>query len=1085
MSRKIVNRILLTLALTLAFPTGLAAQRNYKFQSQSVLAKGKWVKVKTAKSGIHEISYATLREMGFSNPAQVSVYGEGGRFRPLHLMEADLKTQPDDPEQVAVLHKDDKLYFYAIGLNDPKLTDEGYVAGEMNIYNTRSHYYLTDYGTPLLMATSGDVADNPVDASVGYGYSFHEKDVLYGNHNSGQYFWEYSIIDEPLKSWTVRPALMADNCMGSLGADIMVWVTEKTLTPPGSFSVALNGKKESWVPGTENVSQLSTYRVDSVSLPLGNVDITISSNEPWVDDAWLDKWILTYDKDIRKATSTMRQERLGILGNKPGGFVAIPQGCMGFDVTDPVHPTVMAATDSRAWLQQDKDIQELVFINPEKTQYGVTNPQEIANQNIHALKYEPYEFIIYTTSEFRQQADKIAELHKKYDGTLTLVLDVNDVYNEFSSGNVDPMALRLCTKMFYENGDRVLKNVMLFGPIRSDVRDILRNGNPDNFIIGFQEGGTQAGRALAIALDFYGMTADNVAPSLYNSPMDVGVGTLPVNSAEEADLAVSKIGSYLAHLNSGDMANIVNETMAVSCTGDTHTHDHAAQSIDTTFHKYVRAAGIPKIPHSTVMYDYYVTPGATTAFCDKLNDGKLMSIYIGHSTQSGLGGFISTGDITSLNNTIPTFMFFAGCDIAYPDFGGGGIGIDAVLRAPRGLIGSVSSTRTAYSNANLTLCQIFIKNLYYSSGSAQKTRTRPATAGEIYGRAKSEMAQPNELPFIYIGDPALTIPVTLLEVRTDALAKSEYRGGDILEIKGTVRDTRGYLYTSYNGTIVVKVCAPSQQRRQLTDPSFINTFYDDKMTTVTANVRSGKFTVRIPLPKECDRFLSFTGENRNNLNVYLSSYNPFSHMAGGGYVEVPMAYENSQTAATPDTDAPSVSLSYNDDTRNLDIEIADNTAIMTGVGNGGGISVTIDGKPVTITSDKPGAVMLSYATSVPLDTYATGRHSAVVTAKDMAGNVSKGATLEFNISENGPAVNFRANSEYAVDHMTFTLASSLNTLEMVIYDPDGKQVYNSYVSPGNFSWECADAQRGTYRAAVRSSRAGRASSGWVSFTLID
>ena len=75
MSRKIVNRILLTLALALAFPTGLAAQRTYTFQSQSVLAKGKWVKVKTAKSGIHEISYEKLREMGFSNPAQVSVYG--------------------------------------------------------------------------------------------------------------------------------------------------------------------------------------------------------------------------------------------------------------------------------------------------------------------------------------------------------------------------------------------------------------------------------------------------------------------------------------------------------------------------------------------------------------------------------------------------------------------------------------------------------------------------------------------------------------------------------------------------------------------------------------------------------------------------------------------------------------------------------------------------------------------------------------------------------------------------------------------------------------------------------------------------
>ena len=48
------------------------------FATNSRLATGKWVKVMIPESGMYEITYEELREMGFNNPAQVKIYGHGG-----------------------------------------------------------------------------------------------------------------------------------------------------------------------------------------------------------------------------------------------------------------------------------------------------------------------------------------------------------------------------------------------------------------------------------------------------------------------------------------------------------------------------------------------------------------------------------------------------------------------------------------------------------------------------------------------------------------------------------------------------------------------------------------------------------------------------------------------------------------------------------------------------------------------------------------------------------------------------------------------------------------------------------------------
>ena len=48
------------------------------YATQSKLSTGKWVKISIPENGVYEITYTELREMGFTNPSKVHVYGTGG-----------------------------------------------------------------------------------------------------------------------------------------------------------------------------------------------------------------------------------------------------------------------------------------------------------------------------------------------------------------------------------------------------------------------------------------------------------------------------------------------------------------------------------------------------------------------------------------------------------------------------------------------------------------------------------------------------------------------------------------------------------------------------------------------------------------------------------------------------------------------------------------------------------------------------------------------------------------------------------------------------------------------------------------------
>lgn len=91
-----IRKIALVTAVACASSlTALALPTSY-YSSTSTLASGKWVKIKVSESGIHQITYAQLREWGFSDPSKVAVYGY-----PASLLSDNKGSQPTTPTTCA------------------------------------------------------------------------------------------------------------------------------------------------------------------------------------------------------------------------------------------------------------------------------------------------------------------------------------------------------------------------------------------------------------------------------------------------------------------------------------------------------------------------------------------------------------------------------------------------------------------------------------------------------------------------------------------------------------------------------------------------------------------------------------------------------------------------------------------------------------------------------------------------------------------------------------------------------------------------------------------------------------------------
>ena len=85
-----------------------------RYAAHSVLATGKWVKIRVSASGFHQITESLIRKAGFSDINKVKLYGYGGNLKN-EILNADDLINTDDLKEVPTYKSGNRRVFYARG----------------------------------------------------------------------------------------------------------------------------------------------------------------------------------------------------------------------------------------------------------------------------------------------------------------------------------------------------------------------------------------------------------------------------------------------------------------------------------------------------------------------------------------------------------------------------------------------------------------------------------------------------------------------------------------------------------------------------------------------------------------------------------------------------------------------------------------------------------------------------------------------------------------------------------------------------------------------------------------------------------
>lgn len=1090
---------------------GATLQTKFEFAADTPLATGHWVKISIDATGLYEISYDELREMGFEDPSKVAVFGTGGEMLNYNFLDSSGKRLYDDTlNPTVVLHGNDKLIFYGGGTEQMTLSITGYSTtkrlkhnrASKNLYSDSSYYLLTDSQTPL-EAERVTVADKAgaYHIDTGYGLVYHEKDKVYNRALEGQVYWGEELYVDQTVSFDVERPYCVDK-------PAYLWLTFACLSPDGTVATSVNNGKvtasleglESNVYSLGNSDDRARLTVGSDGIGRATIKVGLSGSYNSGLPLGIDCWTLSYPISLELARKDPKFScQYVAFTDTPytSWRHPVPEGVTVWDVTNRRKPVALEVENGYLYSNRTNPNRTVVF-RPDREQLHI-NPdwKVIDNQNLHGCQTEPYSMVIVTVPSLRGYAERIARLHEDYDGMKVAVVTPEEVYNEFNHGTPDVTALRAFIKMIFHKQSESLKNVLLIGNIFADHRNVTGSpSRPESIPVYMLPKATldgSKGAGGAACIDYLGILTDHMNSTglLSGTTVELGVGVLPISTAEEGEIAVKKIGDYL---QKKDFSNLVNEFQSMSGTGDSHIHDFQAFRLWDLYDEYSRASTGSTLSFSTIWVECMGNK-SIKELLKSFDRGKLLTTYYGHSGNSDFSN-VTPQHLAGLKNDEPAFMFMAGCDLCEPDRGRNGVGDIGVIRNTKGLMATICGTRSVLSHENQTFSENFVYSMFRDRNRAFRMKT--PTIGEIYAYAKERTNNESEQGFIFIGDPALPFPLALrgINVTTD---RDNYRGGEVMEVTGTVLGTGGSADTGYNGYVTVKLLEPKSTTAIIEDPIDSDgtvkmnprlVINDVLVATATTEVTNGVFKARVQLPATLDRLLS-TPDSVRNLTVLAGAYDPEKRLGSSGHtaVTMPMIGTEPSEAAIYDTTIPSVTISYDNPERRLTVTASDDTGLIPGIGTGRGLSVSIDGVPCLIdaSSGNDDRTVTSYTAAISTAHLAAGRHEAVYSAVDAAGNAMTSRTYIFNIKDYAP-LTLTAGSDIVTDEITLTIDRDDDlTLDLIVTDRHGNTVIASDFEGRSQTVDLSDLEPGTYRAAVRhDSRLGSMIySNLIEFTKID
>lgn len=239
------------------------------YAEHSLLASGKWAKIRVSSSGVYQLTEATVRQAGFSNINKVKIYGYGGNLQNEALYANDL-ARTDDLKEVHQCVVGGKHLFYAKG--PVSWTSNSSTVRRRNPYSDYGYYFITQSDEEPATVDSATFVSSFYPSPDDY-HSLYEVDG-YSWYNGGR-----NLFDPTPISVGGSQQVVITNTTGSQKGRLTVNVSAGGTN---QIRIQLNGKDI----GTLNVRILDyckagqdsgTYLLDNLKVDGGKDTITIQN----------------------------------------------------------------------------------------------------------------------------------------------------------------------------------------------------------------------------------------------------------------------------------------------------------------------------------------------------------------------------------------------------------------------------------------------------------------------------------------------------------------------------------------------------------------------------------------------------------------------------------------------------------------------------------------------------------------------------------------------------------------------------------------------------------------------------------------
>ena len=1078
------------------------------YATQSKLSTGKWVKISIPENGVYEITYTELREMGFTNPSKVHVYGKGGN----RISEKLDGSATDDLNQVPILRTGNKICFYGNGPVAFTLSDYSTNPHFTRVFNPYSQvgcYFLTEDAepdrTPVEKVASpvSEYVNNPLSL----GYFFHEyeltsltstgKEMLGEDFSRQQVFVDYHLPHLADSTIVVQTAIAAYTT-GSMFAG-------SVLHSGGISDTTLYSQSSSRINQPTNYvyyNFASPYAKQKLIKPAerGQYEpiITPSADGITASIARLDYFILTYKQENILADAPDNQLLMGYgvtRGQDRFMLPNAPSSTIVWFINNPHSPMVIPtipyndeAGTGVSFFSTAVSRSMYVAFDPAKTLKKISGYKPVENQNLHAMQVP--DFLIITTDAYLEQANRLADLHRAVDGIDVAVVTQDQVFNEFSSGTRDAMAYRLLCKMLYDRDNSKFKNLLLMGTGSFDNREIMGQ-HPDDLLT-YQSDNSNIENTSFTSDDFFGLLDDNSGTNIPNDKLRIGVGRITCADADEARSDVDKIVEYYANPDYGVWRN---NTLVSSDSPDQGEYMFQGQGyqnqIEEDLHTGMHVSTVHNsmYPRSTLEPSFAVARKTATeakrAMSNYLKSGAYFATYVGHAGPSSFtkqNRMWITGDVA--RTTYPHYPIFstACCDVAHYDNDTRGIAELMFHKRDGGAIALLTSSRMVFSSQNDRLNQYFINALF----SYDRKGVMP-TLGEAYRDSKLGFtsANVNKMSFFLLGDPAMKVNYPISRFNITSVNGTDMTGSQTaqitplsrFEIKAQVVDEEGNIDTGFNGDATVSLY---DKEKVFTTLSFFGSgdrdIYVDrpKLAEITGHVTNGMFTGTMIAPR-------VTLEHLNDTLMMLIRV--YAHKTGSDYMvngftkQVMMMPFNESTAIN-DNEAPVITAMYMNDAATFadGSVVAPNSVLYISASDNEGISMQSNSVANTMKLQLDGGKqsyedVVCYATAddggkvvkieFPVSNLTVGLHTLTYTVSDMLGNQAS-RTISFVVGQ-GSAADLVADkmpafldSDNMISIDVKTELSVLPEMTVRITDALGRLVWMTKAGSFPVTWDMKD-----------------------------